>query len=140
MVCNSWQQNNYYDVAHTNGAEQTYRDEMASSKKEHTSVYEKDNRTIYDIHDQIYNDTDLYPYVKQFKPKWDDRGAFYAIRARWLRFNHINMMASEAEAALQTSTHDSKKKVWNCKKYISYHVHFHIILMNLKEYEYQGSG
>ena len=34
--------------------------------KEHTAENEIYNRTIYDILDQIYEDTDLYPYIKQW--------------------------------------------------------------------------
>ena len=35
------------------------------STKAHTSEYKIDNRSVYDILDQIYKNTDLYPYVKQ---------------------------------------------------------------------------
>ena len=56
---------------------------------------------VYDILNQIYKDTDLYPYVKQHKSKRDGRGAFYAIYSRWLVLNHVNVTASEAEMALQ---------------------------------------
>ena len=37
----------------------------------HTAVYEIDNRSVYDILDQICKDTDLYLYVKQHTPKRD---------------------------------------------------------------------
>ena len=59
--------------------------------------YKIDNRTVYDILHQISKDTDMYPYVKQHKSKRDSRGAFYAIRSRWLDMNHVNATASEAE-------------------------------------------
>ena len=37
----------------------------AQSVKEHIAEYKIDNRSIYDILDQICKDTDLYPYIKQ---------------------------------------------------------------------------
>ena len=72
----------------------------------HTPEYEIDNRTVYDVLDQIFKDTDLYPYVKQHKSERDDRGAFFAIHSRWLGLNHVNATASEAEMALQLSTYN----------------------------------
>ena len=85
----------------------------------HTAVYKIDNRTVYDILDQICKDIDLYPYVKQHKSKRDGRRAFYAIYSRWLGLNHGNVTASETEIALQTSTYDGENRAWNWKKYIA---------------------
>ena len=53
-----------------------YNEQSAQSVTEHTTEYKKDNRTVYDILDQICKDTDLYPNAKQHKPKRDGRGAF----------------------------------------------------------------
>ena len=36
--------------------------------------YEIDNRSVYDILDQICKNTDLYPYVKQHKSKHSTPG------------------------------------------------------------------
>ena len=93
---------------------------------------------VYDILDQICKDTDLYPYVKQHKSKRDSKGAFYAIHSRWLGPNHVNATASQAEMALQMSMYDSEKRAWNWEKYVAHHVKYHIILVNLMEYGYQG--
>ena len=41
----------------------------ANKVQDHTTEYIIDNRTVYDILDQICMDTDLFPYVKQHKPK-----------------------------------------------------------------------
>ena len=68
------------------------------SVKEHTAEYKIYNRSVYDILDQIYKDTDLYSCFKQHKSKMNDRGAFYAIHSRWLGPNHINATASKAKA------------------------------------------
>ena len=87
-----------------------------------TADYEIDNRTVYDILDQICKDTNLYPFVKQHKPKRDGRGAFYAIHSRWLGTNHVNMMASEAEMALQMSMCKEEKRAWNWEKDVARHV------------------
>ena len=103
-----------------------------------TAEYVIDNRMVYDILDQICKDTDLYPYIKQHKPKRDGRGAFYAIHSRWVGPNHFNATASAAEMALQTSTYDGEKRAWNWEKYVACHVMYHIILTNLMEYRYQG--
>ena len=85
--------------------------------KEHTAEYEVDNRSIYDILDQICKDTDLYPCVKQHKSNRGSRGASYAIHSRWLGLNHVNATASEAKMALQT--YDGQKKAWNWEKYVA---------------------
>ena len=74
--------------------------------QDHTAEYKIDNRTVYDDLDQICKDTDLYQYVKQRKSKRDIRGAFYAIRSRWLGPNHVNVTASKADMALKTSIYD----------------------------------
>ena len=70
----------------------------------HMAEYEIDNRMVYDVLDQICKD--LYPYVKQHKPKREGRVAFYAIHSRWLGPNHVNMTDSEAEMTSQMSTYD----------------------------------
>ena len=115
-----------------------YNEQSAQSVTQHTAEYKIDNRTVYDILDQICKDTDLFPYVKQHKYKKDDRGAYYAIHSRWLGPNPVIVTASDAEMALQMSTYDGKKKSWNWEKYIACHVKYHIILGNLMEYGYQG--
>ena len=94
----------------------------------HMAEYKIDNRTVYDALDQICKDTDLYPYVKQHKPKGDGREAFYAIHSRWLVPNHVNATASEAEMALQMSTYVGEKRAWNWEKYVACNVKHHIIL------------
>ena len=43
----------------------------------HKVEYKIDNKTVYDILNQIYKDTDLYQYVKQQKSKRDGRKAYY---------------------------------------------------------------
>ena len=87
--------------------------------------YDVDNRTVYDILDQICKNTDPYPYVKQHKFKRDGRGACYAIHSRWLGSNHVNATASKAEIAL---TYDGEKKAWNLEKYVAKHVKYYIIM------------
>ena len=47
----------------------------------HMAEYKIDNRTVYDILDQICKDTYLYLYIKQHKPKRDSRGAFGTIHS-----------------------------------------------------------
>ena len=74
----------------------------------YTPVYEIDYRTVYNNLDQIWKDTDLYPYVKQHNSKRDNRGVIYVIHSRWLGPNHVNATASEAEMALQMSMYDGK--------------------------------
>ena len=78
-----------------------------------------DNRSVYDILDQICKETNLYPYVKQHKAKRDTRGVFYAIHSRWLGPNHVNMTAAEAELAIQVLTYIGEKKAWNWEKYVA---------------------
>ena len=104
----------------------------------HTTEYKIENRTVYNILDQICKDTDLNPYIKQQKSKRDGKGAFYTTHSRWLGPNHVNMTASEAKMVLQMSIYDSKKKAWNWKRYVPQHVKCQIILGNLMEYRYQG--
>ena len=47
--------------------------QSAQSVTEHTGEYKKDDRSVYDILDEICKDTDLYPYATQHKPKWYGR-------------------------------------------------------------------
>ena len=65
-------------------------------------------------------------------------GACYAIHTRWLMLNHVNTTASDTEAAFHALTYYSKKNAWNKEMYVSFHVKYHIVLGNLKEYGYQG--
>ena len=87
--------------------------------------------------DTICKETNLHPCVKQFKHKYDCRGALYAIQPTWLGPNNVSTMASEEKAVLQNSIYDVKKKIWNWKKYAPCHVKYHILLKNLKEYKFQ---
>ena len=66
--------------------------------------------------------------------KRDGRVAFYAINSRWLGPNHVNVSASDTEAALQMSLYDGKKNTLKWEKYVSSYVKYHINLKNLKEY------
>ena len=69
-----------------------------------------ENRSVYDILNQICKDTDLYPYTKQHKSKKNYTGTFYAIHFRWPDLNEIIAAASEAEMALQTPTYNGEKR------------------------------
>ena len=62
---------------------------------------------------------DLHPCVKQHKSSRDSRGALYDIHSRWIGLNHVNVTASEAEMALQISTHDGEKKALNWEVYVA---------------------
>ena len=95
-----------------------------------------DNRSFYDMLDQIYNNTDLYLYVEQHKSKRDGRWAYYSIHSRRLGMNCVNLSASEAKMSLQTSMYDGEKKAWNWEEHVAQHVKYHIILGNIVEYEY----
>ena len=106
-----------------------------SAWSEHTAECKIDNRSFYDILDQIFKDRDLYPYFKQHKSK-RDRGGFYAIHFRWLGPNHANT-ASEATIVLQMLKY-GEEKAFNWEKYVVQHVKYHIILENLMELGYQG--
>ena len=72
-----------------------HKEQSAQSVMEYTAEYEIDDRSVYDILDQIYKETDLYPCIKQYKFKRDGRGAFYTIPSSWLG-PYINAWASEA--------------------------------------------
>ena len=85
-------------------------------------MYKIDIRSVNDIVDQICNGADLYPYVKQHMSKMDGREAFYAIDSRCLGSNHVNVTASEAEMALQTSMYDGETKALNWGKHVAQHV------------------
>ena len=106
----------------------------AQSVKAHTVEYKINNRSFYDILDQICKDSDLYPYFKQHNSSGVGRGAYYAIHSRWLGPNHVNATASEAQMALLTSMYIGEKKAWNWENYVAQHVKYHIILGNLMEY------
>ena len=69
--------------------------------KEHTAECELDNMSVNDILDQICKDIYMYPYVKQQKSMRDRKGAFNAVHKWWLGLNHMNVVKSKAELALQ---------------------------------------
>ena len=48
----------------------------AQTVQVHMPENEIDNKTLYDILDQICKDTDLNPYINQHKSKRDSRGVF----------------------------------------------------------------
>ena len=48
----------------------------ASSAKEYATGYKIDNKTVYNILDQICKDTDLYPFVKKQKSNGMVEGYF----------------------------------------------------------------
>ena len=75
--------------------------QSAQSVIEHTAEYEIDNRSVYNILDQICKDTDLYPHFNQHKSNRDGRGMFYAIHFRWFGPNHVTATASQAEMVIQ---------------------------------------
>ena len=100
-----------------------HNEQSAQSVMEHMAEWKTDNRTVYNILDQICKDTDLYPYFKQHKSKGYGGGAFHPIHSRWLGPNHVNTTASEAKMEL--------------RKYVAWHVKYHNILGNLIEYGYQ---
>ena len=114
-----------------------HNEHSAQSVKDHTTEYETDNRSEYDILDYISKDTDLYQHVKKHMSKRDNRGAFYAIHSSWLGWNHVNPTASEAELGFQMSTCNRKKETWNWEKYVAQYIQCYIILGNLIEYGYQ---
>ena len=78
-----------------------YNEQSAQSVTQHTKEYKIDNRTVYDILDQICKDTDLYLYAKQHKSKRESKKAYYAIHTRWLGPTHVNATASQAAMVLQ---------------------------------------
>ena len=90
-----------------------HNNQSAQSVTQCKTEYAIDNRTVYDILNQIFKDSDLYPYIKQHKSNRNGRGAFYAIHSRLLGPNHVNATASEAEMALQMSMYDGEKKAWS---------------------------
>ena len=86
------------------------REHEANSVKENMAEDKIDKRSVYNMLNQIDKDTDLYPYVKQHKSKSNDKGLFYAIHSRWLGPNQVNVTASKAGAALQTSMYNEEKR------------------------------
>ena len=89
-----------------------HNEQSAQSVSEYTVEKMIDNRSVYDILDQIYKDTNLHLYVKQHKSKRDRRAVYYTIHMR-LGPNHVNATASEAEMALQAFMYNGKKKAWS---------------------------
>ena len=70
------------------GKNRLQNEQNAQLVKESMVEYKIDNRSVYDILDQICKGTHLYPYVKQHKSKRGGRCELYAIHSRWLGPNH----------------------------------------------------
>ena len=65
--------------------------QSAQSINKHMAEYKIDNKSIYDILDQICKDTDLNLYFKQHQSMRDDKGEFYAIHSRPKSYEHDSL-------------------------------------------------
>ena len=61
-MCNTWWWDDCQDVT-PNPRQEQWNEQSAQSIKEITAEYKIDNKSVLDILDQIFKDTDLYPYV-----------------------------------------------------------------------------
>ena len=52
----------------------SYNEQSAQSVKEHTAEYKIDNRSVYDILDQICNDVDLYHMSNRISSRGMEKG------------------------------------------------------------------
>lgn len=95
--------------------------------------YKDDNRQVYDLLMDIFDGTPTVTYLKPFSRTRNGRAAYYQAYEKHLGPAAIDVLASQAEKALQEATYKGDGRNWNFEKYVNLHVKNHNILERLKE-------
>jgi hypothetical protein len=65
--------------------------------------------------------------MKPYKQSRDGRGAYLALRSRYLGPNNVNLRAAELESQFQGLSYAQETRRWSFKKYVNKHVELHNI-------------
>ena len=101
-------------------------------------TYIHDRSKVWQTMSEVCRDDKCWTYVKPFQRSRDGRGAFQALHTHYLGANHVNNMASVAEAKLAQAKYYGEKRRYNFESYISTLNEQFQVLNNLKRYGYAG--
>jgi hypothetical protein len=101
-------------------------------------TYKHDRSKVWQTISEVCQDEKCWTYVKPFQRTRDGRGAFQALHNHYLGANHVNNMASTAEAKLAQAKYYGEKRRYNFESYISMLNEQFQVLNNLKRYGYAG--
>ena len=101
-------------------------------------TYIHDRSKVWQTMAEICRDDKCWTYVKPFQRSRDGRGAFQALHTHYLGANHVNNMASIAEAKLAQAKYFGEKRRYNFESYITSLTEQFQILNTLKRYGYAG--
>jgi hypothetical protein len=101
-------------------------------------TYIHDRSKVWQTMAEVCRDDKCWTYVKPFQRSKDGRGAFQALHTHYLGANHVNNMASIAEAKLAQAKYYGEKRRYNFESYISSLTEQFQVLNNLVRYGYAG--
>jgi hypothetical protein len=101
-------------------------------------TYIHDRSKVWQTMAEVCRDDKCWIYVKPFQRSRDGRGAFQALHTHYLGANHVNNMASVAEAKLAQAKYYGEKRRYNFESYISSLTEQFQVLNNLTRYGYAG--
>jgi hypothetical protein len=101
--------------------------------------YLTDRIKVWDLLSAITRDLDYcWSYVKPAQRTRDGRKAFLGLKDHYFGQDHVDTMASKAEAKLQTTFYHGEKRNFTFEKYVRTHFYQHAILESLTEHGYNG--
>jgi hypothetical protein len=101
-------------------------------------TYIHDRAKVWQTISEVTRDDKCWTYVKPFQRTRDGRGAFLALHTHYLGANHVNNMASVAEAKLAQAKYFGEKRRYNFESYISTLNEQFQVLNNLTRYGHAG--
>jgi hypothetical protein len=103
-----------------------------------TPTFIADNKAVWMLVYALLREKECYSFIQPFLRKTDGRKAVWALYNHYLGPNNMNLMASAAEAKLQTATYIGEKKRHNFEKYVRLHIDQHAILQSMKQHGHAG--
>ena len=101
-------------------------------------TYKNDRRKVFEILLKVTDGLPSSVYVKRAQRGKDGRQAFLNLYGHYLGRSNVDNMATLAERKLQSLTYTGELRRFNFEKYVTNHVHQHLILTNLVEHGYSG--
>ena len=101
-------------------------------------TYIHDWSKVWQTMAEICRDDNCQTYVKSFQRSCDSRGAFQALYTHYLGANHVNKMASVAEAKLAQAKYFGEKRCYNFESYITSLTEQFQNINTLRRYGYAG--
>jgi len=87
--------------------------------------YREDNKQVYDLLVDVFEDTPTLTYLKPFSRTKNGRAAYMAAYEKCLGPAAIDVLATAASKALETASYKGDSRTWNFDKYVNLHVKNH---------------